>query len=204
MRVWWRSDDAWRVDKLLATGETDLIHNVQGDDAVALRAERRGPEPRSRHPAAADRRPGAAGGGRPAARGRRRSPSVRAAARGPRRRASTRSGCGWRPPRRSRASTTSTCGPTPTAACVLRVVVVGKGADTRRSPPSSASSPPATPPAERTTFVPPAGADFDFDDVLDIADAANQYAPVAAARRPSPGWRRRRRPTGPSGSTARE
>ena len=27
-------------------------------------------------------------------------------------------------------------------------------------------------------FDPPAGVDVDFDDVLDIADAANQYAPV--------------------------
>ena len=30
MRVWWRSADAWRVDKLLATGEQDLVHNAQG------------------------------------------------------------------------------------------------------------------------------------------------------------------------------
>ena len=30
VRVWWRSADAWRVDKLLATGEQDLVHNAQG------------------------------------------------------------------------------------------------------------------------------------------------------------------------------
>ncbi len=27
LRVWWRGPDTWRVDKLLATGETDLVHD---------------------------------------------------------------------------------------------------------------------------------------------------------------------------------
>ena len=31
MRVWWQSPEEWRVDKLLATGETDLFHGRGGD-----------------------------------------------------------------------------------------------------------------------------------------------------------------------------
>ncbi len=30
MRVWWRTADEWRVDKLLATGETDIFHDASG------------------------------------------------------------------------------------------------------------------------------------------------------------------------------
>ena len=30
MRVWWRDDDDWRVDQLLVTGETDLVHDGSG------------------------------------------------------------------------------------------------------------------------------------------------------------------------------
>ena len=49
-------------------------------------------------------------------------------------------------------------------------------------------------------FDPPAGVDVEFDDVLDIADAANQYAPV---RRPTPwpGCPRRRPRIARSAST---
>ena len=38
------------------------------------------------------------------------------------------------------------------------------------------------PDSARVGFEPPAGVDVEFDDVLDIADAANQYAPGAPAR----------------------
>src|SRR5262245_19849049 len=30
MRVWWRDADEWRVDKLLVSGETDLVHAASG------------------------------------------------------------------------------------------------------------------------------------------------------------------------------
>ena len=30
MRVWWRGEDRWRVDKLLTTGEVDLVHDDRG------------------------------------------------------------------------------------------------------------------------------------------------------------------------------
>src|SRR4051794_25102819 len=30
VRVWWRAADDWRVDNVLATGETDLFHHADG------------------------------------------------------------------------------------------------------------------------------------------------------------------------------
>jgi hypothetical protein len=61
---------------------------------------------------------------------------------------------------------------------VLRVVVFGKGRATPAFTSAFESYSPTTPPVERTRFAVPRGADFDFDAGLDIADAANQYAPV--------------------------
>ena len=61
---------------------------------------------------------------------------------------------------------------------MLRVVVFGKGRATPAFTSAFEEYSPATPPVERTRFAVPRGADFEFDAVLDIADAANQYAPV--------------------------
>jgi hypothetical protein len=66
----------------------------------------------------------------------------------------------------------------PDSGVVLRVVVVAKGAEGPAFTTQFVDFAPATPPVERTEFVTPPGADFDFDEVLDVADAANQYAIV--------------------------
>ena len=111
MRVWWRSADAWRVDKLLTAGEDDLVHDEHGTTRWRYEQAdaRHGPDPPIRLPRSADlvppavahlllddvdaeQRPAAAG--RPGRRGRR--PRAPAAAAAP----------------SSRASTTSTSGPT--------------------------------------------------------------------------------------------
>ncbi|MEO7745096.1 MAG: transcriptional regulator, partial [Actinomycetota bacterium] len=66
----------------------------------------------------------------------------------------------------------------PTSGVALRVEVVAKGETDAAFTSAFREFSSATPPAERVTFEVPPGADFRFDSVLDIADAANQYAPV--------------------------
>lgn len=176
MRVWWRSDDAWRVDKLLATGEQDLIHNVQG--TTRWRYEQNDADlshdPAIRLPRTADLVPPAVADlllqGVDATEVRR-LPAARVA------------GVDALGLRMSPADERSSIAHVdawadPDSGVVVRVEVVGKGTDTPAFASEFAEFSAAMPPAERSMFVPPPGADFDFDDVLDIADAANQYAPV--------------------------
>ena len=176
MRVWWRSEDAWRVDKLLATGEQDLIHNVQG--TTRWRYEQNDADlshdPAIRLPRTADLVPPAVAdllldGVDPSEL--RRLPAARVA------------GIDALGLRMTPAAPQSSIDHVdvwvdPDSGVVLRVAVLGSGSDTPAFTTEFADFSPATPPAERTSFVPPRGADFDFDEVLDIADAANQYAPV--------------------------
>ena len=56
LRVWWRSADAWRVDKLLATGETDLVHDAGGTVEWSYERDRAefGLDPAVRLPRTAD------------------------------------------------------------------------------------------------------------------------------------------------------
>jgi hypothetical protein len=63
------------------------------------------------------------------------------------------------------------------------VEVSGKGASRPAFTTAFEDFSATTPPRSRTTFEPPPGADYRFDDVLDIADAANQYAPYLAPER---------------------
>jgi hypothetical protein len=176
MRVWWRSEEAWRVDRLLTTGESDLIHNVQG--TMRWRYEQNdadlSDDPAIRLPRTADLVPPAVadllleGVGPSEVR---RLPAARVA------------GIDALGLRMSPAAPQSSIDHVdvwadPDSGVVLRVVVVGRGSDTAAFTSGFAEFSPATPPAERTMFAPPEGADFEFDDVLDIADAANQYAPV--------------------------
>jgi hypothetical protein len=176
MRVWWRSDGEWRVDKLLATGEQDLIHNVQGttrwryeqNDATLTH------DPSIRLPRSADLVPPAVAGlllDDADVSEMRRLPPARVA------------GIDALGLRMSPAAAQSSIDHVdawadPESGVVLRVVVVGKGAQTPAFTTEFAEFSAATPSVDRTAFVPPRGADFEFDVLLDIADVANQYAPV--------------------------
>jgi hypothetical protein len=60
----------------------------------------------------------------------------------------------------------------------LRVEVYADGADAPAFTTELRDFSPARPADADVDFEPPAGVDVSFDDVLDIADAANQYAPV--------------------------
>jgi hypothetical protein len=176
MRVWWRSEDAWRVDKLLATGESDLIRNVQG--TTRWRYEQNdvdlSHDPDIRLPRTADLVPPEVAdllldGVDPS--------EVRRL--GPERVAGIDSlGLRMRPSAPQSSIDHVDVWADPGSGVVLRVVVVGRGTEMPAFTSQFAEFSAATPPAERTRFVAPRGAEFDFDEVLDIADAANQYAPV--------------------------
>jgi hypothetical protein len=181
MRVWWRSAKEWRVDELLTTGEQDLVHNTQGtlrwryeqDDATLSN------DPAIRLPRAADLVP----------------PTVAAlllddadeseVRRVPARRVAGVDAPGLR--LRPGAEQTSIdhvdVWADPETGVALRVEVTGKGASRPAFTTAFEDFSAATPPPSRTTFVTPPGAEFRFDALLDIADAANQFAPYLAPDR---------------------
>lgn len=176
MRVWWRGDDAWRVDKLLTSGEQDLIHSAQG--TMRWRYEQAdatlSPDPVIRLPRTADLVPPAVADLL--------LDDVKASEV---RRLDARRVAGIDAPglRLEPAAEQSSIDHVdlwvdPTSGVPLRVEVVAKGASSAAFTSTFREFSSSTPPAERVAFTPPRGADFRFDDVLDIADAANQYAPV--------------------------
>jgi hypothetical protein len=176
MRVWWRSSQEWRVDKLLTTGEQDLVHNAQGtmrwryEQADATVSN----DPSIRLPRTADLVP----------------PAVAKlllddvdpseVRRLPARRVAGIDAPGLRlQPAAPQSSIDHVdLWADPASGVALRVDVVAKGADQPAFTTAFQQFDSATPSRSRTTFVTPPGADFRYDDVLDIADAANQYAPV--------------------------
>jgi hypothetical protein len=176
LRVWWRSAAQWRVDKLLATGETDLVHNVEGttrwryeqNDATLSH------DPAIRLPRTSDLLPPQVAGllldGVDPSEVRR-LPAARVAG-------VSAPGLRMSPAAPQTSIDHVDAWVDPRTGVVLRVAVVGKGATTAAFSSTFVEFSPATPPEERTEFVPPGGADFRFDEVLDIADAANQFAPV--------------------------
>ncbi len=176
LRVWWRSAEEWRVDKLLATGETDLIRNAQG--TTRWRYEQNDADlshdPDIRLPRTSDLLPPEVAGlmlDGADADDVRRLRAVRVAG-------IDAAGLRLRPGSERSSIDHVDLWVDPGSGVVLRAEVVGKGADRPAFTTELLEFSAATPPAERTAFVAPPGADFDFDEVLDIADAANQYAPV--------------------------
>jgi hypothetical protein len=181
LRVWSRGPDQWRVDKLLATGETDLIHDDSGTTEWRYDGTKvtHSVDPDIRLPRSADLLPPVLA--------RRVLEDVDPAelARLDPRRVAGRDALGLRLSPASEQSTIDHVDLWSDAATgiPLRLAVYG-GAS---SSPSfvtefrefSASAPT---PAD-LAFTAPPGADVSFDEVLDIADAANQYADVTAPAR---------------------
>ena len=181
MRVWWRSADEWRVDKLLTTGEQDLVHNAQGtmrwryEQADATLSN----DPAIRLPRTADLVP-------PAVASLllddadesevRRLPAQRVAG-------VDAPGLRLTPAAEQTSIDHVDVWADPDTGVVLRVEVTGKGATRPAFTTAFEDFSAALPSRSRTTFEPPPGADYRFDDVLDIADAANQYAPYLAPER---------------------
>jgi hypothetical protein len=174
MRVWWRDDETWRVDKLLTAGEVDLIHDGLGttewnfEKAEATRYL----DPPIRLPRTADLLPPALG---------RRvledvdevhAESLEA------RRVAGRTALGLRV---SPASPLTSIDHVDLwadseSAITLRVEVFVADDPVAVFTSEFREFSAARPPVERVSFTAPPGSTRSFDDILDIADAANQYA----------------------------
>ena len=177
MRAWWQDDDHWRVDQLLLTGETDLVHeggttlrwDYEHLDATLSR------DPDIRLPRTADLVPPVL------AERLLRGVAADDVRRVPARRVAGVSAPGLRVVPASDLSSIDHADLwlDPDSGVPLRVEVYAAGHGHRRlhqRVPGVLERPSRA--AREVAFDPPAGVDVEFDDVLDIADAANQYAPV--------------------------
>lgn len=175
MRVWWRGSDSWRVAELLATGERDLVHD--GALTIAWDYEdneaERSVDPAIRLPRAADLVPPALGRRLLADVDRDRVRRISA------RRVAGRDALGLRLAPGSPQSSIDHVDLWADRETGVPLRVEVYDGSRRRAVLTSEfrSFDPARPAAGTTAFTPPAGADSHFDDILDIADAANQYAP---------------------------
>lgn len=176
MRVWWRGSGDWRVDAIAATGETDLFHRSDAtvvwnyeSDTATLSAD-----PRVRLPRAADLLPSTLG---------QRLLNEATAAevtRLPPLRVAGIEALGLRltpsDPRTTVDRVDSWIDPG--SGLPLRVEVYGGGVGAVTSTFQQLN---IGMPAEATTsFVTPPGATFQVTDVVDVADAADQFAPAVA------------------------
>ncbi len=177
MRVWWRGSDQWRVDTLLPSGEEGLIHDAghttewsyEGAEATVY------DDPSVRLPRGADLLPPAVSA--------RLLDDVRPAevTRLGARRLAGRDAVGLRLSPTSTQTSIDHADVWADLETGIPLAVSVHGDQNRSKPVFSAefhqfSS--DTPTPVMTAFTPPPGTDFSFDDVLDIADAANQFAPL--------------------------
>lgn len=176
LRAWWRDDAHWRVDQLLATGETDLVHQ----DATTLRWDyehltaTESLDPDIRLPRTADLVPPVLA-----------ERLLRGAGPDDVRRLPARRVAGVSAPglRVVPASDLSSIDHAdlwldPASGVPLRVEVYAAGSGSAAFTSEFREFSSARPAGARVAFAAPPGVRVRFEDVLDIADAANQYAPV--------------------------
>jgi hypothetical protein len=176
MRVWWRDTDHWRVDQLLVAGETDLVH--EGDRTTEWDYEHAeatvSRDPDIRLPRSADLLPPEL------AHRLLRGVSDDEVTRIPARRVAGTSAPGLRLVPSSPLSSIDHVDlwADPASGVPLRVEVY---ADSSGGPAFTSDFRTFSgdrPGSGDVDFTPTPSTDVRFDDVLDIADAANQYAPV--------------------------
>ncbi|MCY7396735.1 MAG: hypothetical protein LH468_11420 [Nocardioides sp.] len=175
LRVWWRDRDSWRVDRLLASGEVDLVHDRQFtteydyQDAEATTSR----DPGIRLPRTADLLP-------PALARRLLEDVADRATRVPARRVAGVSAPGLRlEPGSDRSSIDHVdLWADPVSGVPLRLEVYAVGASVPGFTTEFLDFSADEPARSRVTFTPTGSTEQSFDDVLDIADAANQYAPL--------------------------
>lgn len=180
MRVWWRDENAWRVDKLLATGEIDLYHDGGGTtvwDYEQDKAERT-LDPDIRLPRTSDLLPPEL------ARRLIQDVSRDTVERLPVRRVAGVAAPGVRVSPGAVQSSIDHVDiwADPGSGLALRVDVIAKGDTTVALSSTFMAVSTQTPHEDTTTFQRPPGAEFVYHDTLDIADAANQYAPFRPPR----------------------
>ncbi|MDF1606086.1 hypothetical protein [Nocardioides sp. YIM 152315] len=176
MRAWWHDGQHWRVAQLLLAGETDLIH--RGDTTLRWDYERfdatLSRDPAIRLPRTADLVP-------PVLAARLlRGVDVDDVERIPAKRTAGVSAPGLRlvPPSDLSSIDHADVWLDPGSGVPLRVEVHADGADSPAFTSQFREFSSARPSTDEVSFEPPPGVEVGFDDVLDIADAANQYASV--------------------------
>lgn len=177
LRVWWRSEESWRVDRIRATGETDLVR--EGDLLTSWRFESErataSPYATVRLPDASDLVPS------------RLARRLLAGAddaeltRLPERRLAGRSAAGLRLEPADEQSTIDRVDvwADTRSGLPLRVEVVGDGSSLPVVTSTVTSLDLATPDPGTTAFVAPPGARIGFRDAVDVAAGANAFAPFA-------------------------
>lgn len=178
LRMWWRDADHWRVDRLLVAGEVDLFHDgpttLEWDYERAQATMSR--EPEIRLPRAIDLTP-------PVLARRLLSGVVDGdVSRLPTRRLAGRSAPGLRVKTQSALSSIDHVDLWMDAASgvPLQVEVFARGATTPDFTSRFTDFTTQSPSSDILSFLPTPDMDVKYDDVLDIADAANQYAPLLA------------------------
>lgn len=181
LRVWWRTAEDWRVDTLSATGETDLFHRggdtlmweYEDDRATLTR------EPDIRLPRNADLLPTELGRrllSEATAEEVTRIPAIRVAGR-------DAPGLRLRPTDRRTTVDRVEVWVDPQSGLPLRVQVYGAGSDTAALTATFLELTVAEPSEADTSFIAPPGSEFRFEDVVDVAAAANEFAPAVAPNR---------------------
>jgi hypothetical protein len=175
LRVWWRDADHWRVDQLLVAGEADLVH--EGDRTTEWDYEHAeatvSQDPDIRLPRSADLVPPEL------ARRFLRGVSDEDVTRLPSRRVAGTSAPGLRIVPSSDLSSIDHVDlwADPDSGVPLRVEVYA-GSDRPSFTTTTSGFSAERPAPDTVAFTPTSTTKVSFDDVLDIADAANQYAPV--------------------------
>ncbi len=181
MRVWWRSVNDWRVDKVLATGETDVFHKAdlttmweyEKNDVTLSR------DPDIRLPRTADLLPPELA--------RRLLSDVNTSElqRLGAQHVAGRDALGLRlSPNAPQSSIDHVdLWADPDTGVPLRVDVYATGDTTAAFSSQFMNFSSAMPDQQSTTFAAPANANVSYDGIIDVADAANQYAPIAPPRR---------------------
>jgi hypothetical protein len=176
LRVWWRDTDHWRVDQLLVAGETDLVHD--GDRTTEWDYEHAEAtvslDPDIRLPRSADLLPPEL------ARRLLRGATDAEVSRIPARRVAGLSAPGLRLVPASDLSSIDHVDlwADPDSGVPLRVEVYDDSGDGPAFTSAFRSFSGSRPGVADVDFTPTPSTEVRFDDVLDIADAANQYAPV--------------------------
>lgn len=176
LRAWWRDEETWRVDRLFTAGESDLLR--RGDSITEWSYERAranvSRDPEIRLPRASDLLPPELGARVVQGLG------PDAASRLPAQRVAGREALGLRlRPGPQSSVTQADLWVDPGTGIPLLVEIYAAGDREPSFRTGFGSFDDAIPSAEAVSFTLPEDAEGTFDDVLDIADAANQYAPLA-------------------------
>ena len=181
LRVWWRSTEDWRVDTLSATGETDLFHRADAtvmweyEDNRATLTD----DPDIRLPRTADLLPTELGRRLLSEAGDdevTRLPPIRVAGR-------DAPGVRLQPSDRRTTVDNVDVWVDPESGLPLRVQVYGGGSPTASLTATFLELTVAEPSESDTSFIAPPDAEFRFEEVIDVAAAADRFAPAVTPDR---------------------